>query len=28
MTQPHMAQMQEFKDYYIAKTVLGEIDLL
>lgn len=28
MTQPHMAQMQEFKDNYIAKTVLGEIDLL
>lgn len=28
MTQPHMAQMQEFKDDYIAKTVLGEIELL
>ena len=23
--QPHMAQMREFKDDYIAKTVLGEI---
>ena len=28
MTQPPMAQMQEFKDDYIAKTVLGEIELL
>jgi len=25
MTQPHMAHMREFKDDYIAKTVLGEI---
>ena len=28
MTQPHMAQMSEFKDEYISKTVLGEIELL
>jgi quinol monooxygenase YgiN len=25
--QPHMAQMREFKDDYIAKTALGEIEL-
>lgn len=28
MTQPHMAKMSEFKDDYISKTVLGEIELL
>ena len=28
MTQPHMAQMREFKDDYIAATVLGEVALL
>ncbi len=26
--QPHMSQMRQFKDDYIAKTVLGEIALL
>ncbi len=26
--QSHMTQMREFKDDYIAKTVLGEIELL
>lgn len=28
MTQPHMAKLKEFKDDYIAETVLGEIELL
>ncbi len=28
MTQPHMATLQEFKGDYIAKTVLGEIELI
>ena len=27
ITQSHMAQMREFKNDYIAKTVLGEIEL-
>ncbi len=27
LTQPHMAKMREFKDNYITKTVLGEIEL-
>lgn len=27
MTQPHMAQMREFKDDYIAGTTLGEIEI-
>ena len=27
LTQPHMAQLRTFKDDYIAKTVLGEIEL-
>ncbi len=28
ITQPHMKKLQEFKDDYILKTVLGEIELL
>jgi quinol monooxygenase YgiN len=28
MTQPHMARLREFQDDYIAKAVLGEIELL
>jgi len=28
LTQPHMAKLQEFKNDYIAKTVLGEIKLV
>lgn len=28
IAQPHMAQMREFKEDYIAKTTLGEIELL
>ena len=28
LTQPHMATLREFKDDYISKTVLGEIQLL
>ena len=28
MTQPHMAQMKEFKGDYITKTLLGEIQLV
>lgn len=28
MTQPHMAQLKEFKDDYIAATFLGEVELL
>jgi quinol monooxygenase YgiN len=27
LTQPHMAQLREFKDDYITKSVLGEIAL-
>jgi quinol monooxygenase YgiN len=27
LTQPHMVQMREFKDDYIAKTTLGEVTL-
>jgi len=27
MKQPHMAALREFKDDYIVKTVLGEIEL-
>ena len=27
LKQPHMAQLRTFKDDYIAKTVLGEIEL-
>ena len=27
LTQPHMAQMREFKGDYIAETILGEIEL-
>lgn len=27
MTQPHMAQLREFKGNYITKTILGEIEL-
>ena len=26
--QPHMARLREFKDDYITKTILGEIELL
>ena len=26
LTQPHMAHLRDFKDDYISKTVLGEID--
>ncbi len=26
--QPHMAQMREFKDSYIARTALGEVEFL
>lgn len=28
LTQPHMAKLREFKDDYIAKTILGEIELI
>lgn len=28
LTQPHMAKLQEFKNDYITKTVLGEIKLV
>ncbi len=28
MTQPHMAHLREFQDDFIAKAVLGEIELL
>ena len=27
MTQPHMAQMRNFKDDFVASTTLGEIEL-
>ena len=27
ISQPHMARLREFKDEYITKTVLGEIEL-
>ena len=27
IAQPHMAQLREFKDHYITKTVLGEVEL-
>lgn len=27
LTQPHMARLREFKDDYITKTVIGEIEL-
>ena len=27
ITQPHMAQLREFKDDYISNTVLGEFEL-
>ena len=28
LTQPHMTKLQEFKNDYITKTVLGEIQLI
>ena len=28
IAQPHMAQLREFKDSYIGKTELGEVELL
>ena len=28
LTQPHMAKLREFKDDFITKTVLGEIQLV